>query len=271
VVKYILEIANTFFTWLFILFILAAAISLVGEWFTGLILWYRNTKSLILSKLNITNFYCYEHRVYDYLKKEWYRNPDMKYLHREDGPAVEYSDGSKEWYLNGRRHREGESAVEFAYGLKKWYINGELHREGGPAVEYSSGKREWYFHGKRHREEGPAIECPDGRREWHLNGELNCIEYPDGKREWYLNRKIHRSEGPAIEYPNGDKAWFSRGVLHRDLGPAVEKKDGTKEWYLWGKRYSIEDYILKMEEFGYHRTADLIKMQLELVYQKADE
>jgi hypothetical protein len=27
----------------------------------------------------------------------WYRNG---HLHREDGPAVEYSDGSGSWYLN---------------------------------------------------------------------------------------------------------------------------------------------------------------------------
>ena len=25
-------------------------------------------------------------------------------LHRTDGPAIEYADGSKEWYLNGKRH-----------------------------------------------------------------------------------------------------------------------------------------------------------------------
>ncbi len=33
--------------------------------------------------------------------KRWYL--DGK-LHREDGPAVEYSDGSKYWYLNGKRY-----------------------------------------------------------------------------------------------------------------------------------------------------------------------
>ena len=33
---------------------------------------------------------------------EW-RN-DAGQLHREDGPAREWSDGSKEWYLNGNRY-----------------------------------------------------------------------------------------------------------------------------------------------------------------------
>jgi hypothetical protein len=26
-------------------------------------------------------------------------------LHCEDGPAIEYADGGKEWYLKGKRHR----------------------------------------------------------------------------------------------------------------------------------------------------------------------
>ena len=44
-------------------------------------------------------------------------------LHREDGPAVEHSDGSKEWFLNDKHHREDGPAVEYANGDKEWYIN----------------------------------------------------------------------------------------------------------------------------------------------------
>ena len=53
---------------------------------------------------------------------EW-RNLDDQ-LHREDGPAIEWADGSKEWYRNG-----------------------QLHREDGPAIEYKSGTEEWYLFG----------------------------------------------------------------------------------------------------------------------------
>jgi len=35
-----------------------------------------------------------------YVTKEWYLNGKH---HREDGPAVEYSDGTKEWYLYGKQ------------------------------------------------------------------------------------------------------------------------------------------------------------------------
>ena len=41
--------------------------------------------------------------------KIW-RNPKGHY-HREDGPAVEYVDGSKEWFIEGKHHREGGPAI----------------------------------------------------------------------------------------------------------------------------------------------------------------
>lgn len=46
-------------------------------------------------------------------------------LHREDGPAIIYPDGTQEWYRNG-----------------------VLHRGDGPAVVHPDGKEEWYRNGK---------------------------------------------------------------------------------------------------------------------------
>jgi hypothetical protein len=46
-------------------------------------------------------------------------------LHRADGPAIEYANGDKMWYLNGRRHREDGPAIERADGNKIWYLNGQ--------------------------------------------------------------------------------------------------------------------------------------------------
>ena len=60
---------------------------------------------------------------YPYGDKEWFLNGK---LHREDGPACEYSDGSKEWWLNGRRHREDGPACEYVSGDKHWYSNGKF-------------------------------------------------------------------------------------------------------------------------------------------------
>ena len=65
--------------------------------------------------------------------------------HREDGPAIEYVDGYKEWWLNGKLHREDGPAIEYADGNKQWQLNGKLHREDGPAVERANGDKYWYL------------------------------------------------------------------------------------------------------------------------------
>ena len=59
--------------------------------------------------------------------KLW-RLPNGDY-HREDGPAIEYSDGLKAWYLNGERHREDGPAIEWVSGNKWWYLNGIEYTE----------------------------------------------------------------------------------------------------------------------------------------------
>jgi hypothetical protein len=104
--------------------------------------------------------------------KRW-RN-ERGQLHRENGPAIEHNDGTKEWYLNHKLHREDGPAIEWANGSKSWWINGKLHREGGAAVEYSNGTKEWFFNGFRHRLDGPAVEQSNCHKEWWIDGEL-CL------------------------------------------------------------------------------------------------
>jgi len=82
-----------------------------------------------------------------------------------------FPNGHKEWCLNGIRHREDGPAIEYSDGTKEWYLNGEFHREDGPAIEYPDGQKEWCLNGNYHREDGPAIEYADGTKEWRLNGE----------------------------------------------------------------------------------------------------
>ena len=74
-----------------------------------------------------------EQEVFDALKyrievNKWgarcYYNTNGQ-LHRENGPAIEYVDGSKSWYQNGLLHRIDGPAIEFVNGTKEWYINGE--------------------------------------------------------------------------------------------------------------------------------------------------
>ena len=75
------------------------------------------------------------------------------------------------YYFNGKGqyHREDGPAIEWNSGGREWWVNGSLHREGGPAVERSNGSTEWYQYGKLHRDDGPAIEGY-GASNWFLNG-----------------------------------------------------------------------------------------------------
>ncbi len=55
----------------------------------------------------------------------YYKDKDRTILHREDGPAVEYEDGSKAWFVNGKYHRLDGPAIEYANGFREWFVNGK--------------------------------------------------------------------------------------------------------------------------------------------------
>ena len=54
--------------------------------------------------------------------------------------------GTKRWWLHNVLHREDGPAVETSNG-KSWFRNGKLHREDGPAVEQYSGELFWALNG----------------------------------------------------------------------------------------------------------------------------
>lgn len=114
-----------------------------------------------------------------------YHDP-YKDLYREGGPAVEESDGTKEWYLNDKLHREDGPAVEYPDGYREWWLNGRCHREGAPAIEYADGSTIWYVNGKCHRIGAPAVEESDGTKEWYLDG----VEYSE-ENYWKEMNKIN--------------------------------------------------------------------------------
>jgi hypothetical protein len=68
-------------------------------------------------------------------------------FHNENGPAIEYIDGTKSWYVNGVRHRDDGPARVSWTGAKFWYKNGKLHREDGPAIEYANGSNQYWYEG----------------------------------------------------------------------------------------------------------------------------
>ena len=56
--------------------------------------------------------------------------------------------GTRRYYNSARQlHRENGPAVVRSNGTKIWLRNGKLHREDGPAIENSSGLGEWWLNG----------------------------------------------------------------------------------------------------------------------------
>lgn len=101
-------------------------------------------------------------------------------------------------FRNGILHREDGPAVESSSGTKIWYQNGYKHRDGGPAYIIDNN-REWYQFGKLHRDDGPAKERIGGA--W------------DGEKSWYINGELHREDGPASIHRNGNVYYYLNDVL----------------------------------------------------------
>jgi len=105
-------------------------------------------KRLVRESLDEEPYVDYEEPDVDEFGTIRWRNEDGE-LHREDGPAIEWASGSKEWWVNHKRHREDGPAIEWASGSKEWWVNDKRHREDGPAIEFASGNKYWYLNDER--------------------------------------------------------------------------------------------------------------------------
>ena len=94
----------------------------------------------------------------------------VSYAYAEGYAVRAHPNGARGWYRNDQRHRDDGPAVEWADGTLEWRRHGLLHREDGPAVERADGTLEWWRHGLLHREDGPAVERADGTLEWWRDG-----------------------------------------------------------------------------------------------------
>ena len=105
------------------------------------------------------------------------------------------ADGTKHWFLNGKRHREDGPAIEYTDGTKHWFLNGKCHREDGPAIEWASGNKHWFLNGKCHREDGPAVEYSNGHKEWYLNDKRLTEEQFNKKMKKPCENKVVEIDG----------------------------------------------------------------------------
>jgi len=54
-------------------------------------------------------------------------------------------------YINKSNQLDGPT-VEWSNGTKFWFVDGKLHRLDGPAIEWDNGDKHWYVEGYRYSE-----------------------------------------------------------------------------------------------------------------------
>lgn len=89
------------------------------------------------------------------------------------------------WWEGRVRHREDGPAVTFTEGGEQWWQKGQLHRDGGPAVVYRCGYEEWRVRGQLHCLTGPALVHRCGC--WHNVGRCVKINPLASSIEWWVH------------------------------------------------------------------------------------
>ena len=116
-----------------------------------------------------------------------------------DNPVID-DNGIKEWRdSNGKLHRDDGPAAIYVDGTKSWFQHGHRHRDDGPAIEHADadGSKQWWQHGKRHRDDGPAIEHADGSTLWCLNNRWISFD------EWLYKVKMSSEDKVMMKLKYG--------------------------------------------------------------------
>ena len=123
--------------------------------------------------------------------KMYYKDPNFGIVHRVDGPAIEYADGSEAWYLNDQLHRVGGPAITLSLTCDKPFYTME--------IALHAGDKAWYQNNKLHRTDGPAVERNNGTQLWYINGnKLSPKEIKEQKQKIALDKRVETDEGNAI-------------------------------------------------------------------------
>lgn len=123
-----------------------------------------------------------------------------------DKPVMEIDGyGNKFWYLNDKRHREGGPAIEYADGYKEWWLNGKKVTE----EEVRGKKTQDNVNSPSHYNQS-GIECidaikaslGDGYQDYCKGNVMKYLwryKYKNGiedlkKAQWYLNSMVESLE-----------------------------------------------------------------------------
>lgn len=145
------------------------------------------------------------------------------YLHCENGPAIETSDGTRVWMQDGILDRTDGPAIEPSLTMKN------AHK---CTVRDHTCK---FVHHVRHEVLGNVS------RGLHLT----CTE-------WYIQGVRNRVGGPAFVTPDGWEVWFTNGINYNPGGPSIRGPRCTFEWHdEYGRLHRDGDYALCMVDDVY--------------------
>ncbi len=140
--------------------------------------------------------------------ESWYQ---QGFLHRLDGPALRWQDGSQEWFVADQRHRERLPAVVGSDGLREWHFS-----HTSVALEDAEFDLSYYrmmFNAENfYRERGPSVILGDGTRFWGGSREYKHTVVGVEDTRW-------PKSGPWIEYSDGSIDFVENGpVTNRSAG-----------------------------------------------------
>lgn len=175
-------------------------------------------------------------------------------LHRKDGPAVIYEDGTQEWWLEGIRHRYDGPAIYNPN--KKIVVNIKHGKIENQVSTYYGGLLETFI--------DPVIliqilskitttcEYIPSKTEkikdktcFYENGMLVYETYEKSSQNFYKYGVKHNDKAPAvIDNVNLQEIWYYYGMLHNTKGPAyihITPKFTYYMWYQFGRLQSLND------------------------------
>lgn len=175
-------------------------------------------------------------------------------IHRQDGPAVIYEDGTQEWWLEGRRHRYDGPAIynpdkKLSIYIKHGKIENQLSTYYGSSIEmYVEPDKiiEALSKITNISEYIPSkTEKIKNKTCFYENGMLVYEIYEKSSQNFYKYGVKHSVKTPAvIDNVNLQEIWYYYGMLHNDKDPAyihVTPKYTYYMWYQFGRLQSIDD------------------------------
>ena len=148
----------------------------------------------------------------------WCRNGK---LHRENGPAMIWSDGTEEWYQNDELHREDGPAFTKPDGTEIWWWEGEnVHVKN--QHQFEQWKKERGLERPERMKKGEPFELHEvpirsNQIAFIVIGEREWADAPEGRRENMKLLSMLPGRYP-IKIHQGDEGLVSRIIIGADEG-----------------------------------------------------